>query len=553
MVVAVLQTQPNSVAWYDLKRKKPFLQLKILRLIGKSGRLSKSMTEKILTKHNHHHREILESYTALEKKGLISEMKYENPGVGKTLPRGRKKRYYQITDLGFSVLIDEGIDAREFWMTMVNYCYYAKAVDSHTIDYYYRSFLNQHLKYKSVIDNGYFFSQLDVFDHMSKKWISDKILANGNEVSLSQKIIETLAMFPGLTFKDITHEINVPEHRLNMELREGGYEAFLIDRDEYYDRNTLCNQMSNILSHNLVKRTTHDQGKENTLSLSVFGVILSVKLMRLRNLNMIKRLYLFNDYSMQNAIDLIADNYRKSLPLIFAEWALLKRILKILSIYNFDIIIGLKQSVYNRDISILSSGNKEYYDDMAGITAYSRKQLADISNKGIDICREFERKGGSTKIEAVYNKLIEIQGLLGYGTSDAFLDRSKLEEAFANEISFHYFLNLNQDIFIPPLNAMEYYTEIETLLSEDRHDKFLSTEYDRYSLAPQLDHLIPISPRLRLLDILDNSRVIRNALMNLINDCIVFHKQTGTFMDKFYNEIRGRYMIRLLNFPEGRS
>lgn len=98
---------------------------------------------------------------------------------------------------------------------------------------------------------------------------------------------------------------------------------------------------------------------------------------------------------------------------------------------------------------------------------------------------------------------------------------------------------------------MEYYTEIETFLSEDRHDKFLSTEYDRYSLAPQLDHLIPISPRLRLLDILDNSRVIRNALMNLINDCIVFHKQTRTFMDKFYNEIRGRYMIRLLNFPEG--
>ena len=459
----------KGVAWYDLKRKKPFLQLKILRLIGKSGRLSKSMTEKILTKHNHHHREILESYAALEKKGLISGMNYENPGVGKTQPRGRRKRYYQITDLGFSVLIDEGMDASEFWMTMVNYCFYAKVVDSHTIDSFYHSFLSHQLKYKSVIDNGYFFSQLDIFDHMSKKWISDKIHANGNEVCLSQKIIETLAMFPGLTFKDLTHKINVPEHCLNMELREltaeGGYEAFLIDGHEYEDTNILRDQMSNILSHNLVKRTTHDQGKETTISLSVFGVILAIKLIRLHNLNTIKRLYLFNDYFMQNAIDLIADNYTESLPLIFAEWDLLKRVLKILSIYNFDIIIGLKQSIDDRVTSILSSGTKEYYDDMTGITAYSRKQLMDISYKGIVLCKEFERKRGNTKIEAVYNKLIEIQGLLGYSTSDAFLDRSKLEQAFANEISFHYFLNLNHDTFIPPLNAMEYYTEIETLLA----------------------------------------------------------------------------------------
>ena len=87
-------------------------------------------------------------------------MNYENPGVGKTLPRGRRKRYYQITDLGFNVLINEGIDVSEFWMTMVNYCYYAKAVDSHTIDSFYHSFLSHQLKYKSVIDNGYFFSQL---------------------------------------------------------------------------------------------------------------------------------------------------------------------------------------------------------------------------------------------------------------------------------------------------------------------------------------------------------------------------------------------------------
>jgi hypothetical protein len=537
-----LQTQPNSIHWYNPKRKKPFLQLKILRLIGKSGRLSKGMTEEVFKKDNHHHREILESFAALEKKSLISKMKYENPGIGKTLRRGRRRRYYQITDLGFSVLIGEGINAMEFWIIMANYCYYAKTADPNQIDSFYRSFLSYQLKYKSVIDNGYFISQLHIFDNMSKNWIRDKITTNDNEFSLSQKIIELLAISPGLTCNDVAHKINVPHRLVDMELKElaeeSRDESFLIGDDEYYDTSTLREQMSDLLSHNLVKRTaSHGQLKEDTLSLSLYGIMLLVKMIRLRNLNKIKRLYLFDDYSMQSAVDLIADGYKESLPLIFAEWDLLRRTLKILSIYNFDTIIGLKESDSDNVTSILLSGNKEYYDSITGIAYYSRKQLMNISSKGISVYSEFERKRGNAKIGAMYDKLIEIQGVLGY--TDEFLAQSKLEESFANEISFYYFLNLNHDIFIPPLNAREYYEEVHTILSKD-HDEFMSMEYDRYSLA---------SPKRRLLDILDNSAVIRSAVMAWINDCVIFHRQTGIIIDKFFNEIRGRYMIRLLTSP----
>ena len=536
----ILQTQPNSLVWYDVKRKKPFLQLKILKLIGKSGSLSKGMTEKILKTDNHHHREILESYTALEKKCLISNVDYENPGVGKTLPRGRRNRSYQITDLGFNVLINEGLDVSEFWMTMVNYCYYAKAIDSHTIDSFYHSFLSHRLKYKSVIGNGYFFSQLDFFNYMSKKWISDKIHVNGNAISLSQKIIETLAMFPGVKFKDLAHKINASEHCLNMELRkltaERGNEAFLIDQQDYHGTNFLRDQMSYILYHNLVKRTTHDQGKETTLSLSVFGVILSIKLIRLHNLNRIKRLYLFNDYSMCNAIDLIADNYRTSLPLIFGEWYLLKRTLKTLSIYNFDIIIGMKPIVDDKGRSVLLSGNKEYFDIMAEIVDYSFRQLMEIWNKGNAIYSKFVREKGITKIESVSNKLSEIKVLTGIPPG-AFLAGTKLEDAFANEISFHYYLNLNQDFIYPSMDATDYSDVFGELLSmnEDNmdEDKLKSMEHDRNSLAP-----LVLSPKQRLLDISNNSSIIRNALMMWINDCTIFNKETGSSMDRFYNEIR---------------
>ena len=87
--------------------------------------------------------------------------------------------------------------------------------------------------------------------------------------------------------------------------------------------------------------------------------------------------------------------------------------------------------------------------------------------------------------------------------------------------------------------AADYYDNFEELLSMDE-DKIKSIEYDRNPLAPQMFHPTLPSPKRKLFDTLDNSSIIRNALMNWINDCITFHKQTGTMMDKFYNEIHGR-------------
>ena len=225
--------------------------------------------------------------------------------------------------------------------------------------------------------------------------------------------------------------------------------------DQGYDASTLLEQMAEILSHNLVKRTIRDQGKEITLSLSLYGVMLVLKMIRLHSLSRIKRFYLLNNYSIRNLIDLIADNYRKSLPLIFGEWHLLKCTLKILSIFNFDIILGMKPIVDDKGIPVLLSGNKEYVDIMTGIAGYSRKQLMEICDKGNAVYSKFERTRGNTKIESVSNKLTEMEVLLGRITSDAFLAGSKLEDAFANEISFHYYLNLNQDLLIPPMDAAD--------------------------------------------------------------------------------------------------
>ena len=71
---------------------------------------------------------------------------------------------------------------------------------------------------------------------------------------------------------------------------------------------------------------------------------------------------------------------------------------------------------------------------MTGIAGYSHKQLMEIYDKGNAVYSNFERK-----IESVSNKLTEMKVLLGHITSEAWLSGSKLEDAFANEISFHYY------------------------------------------------------------------------------------------------------------------
>src|SRR5919198_1061747 len=99
------QTQLYVPKLYDDKRKKPLLRIKVLRQVGSEGILSVRRTEDILTAH--HHREIWESFRALEYKDLISgmgektaEMIVEN--------KGRWQKYYQLTERGFLALIKEG-------------------------------------------------------------------------------------------------------------------------------------------------------------------------------------------------------------------------------------------------------------------------------------------------------------------------------------------------------------------------------------------------------------------------------------------------------------
>jgi hypothetical protein len=102
-----------------IKRRKPKLRIKILKLVLTKGRISISEDEKILTQH--HHPEIWYAFKNLESKDLIRNLKDKNPGPEQLMKRGRWKGYYMITEKGLSALITEGLTTEEFWRSIITF------------------------------------------------------------------------------------------------------------------------------------------------------------------------------------------------------------------------------------------------------------------------------------------------------------------------------------------------------------------------------------------------------------------------------------------------
>jgi hypothetical protein len=136
-------------------------------------------------------------------------------------------------------------------------------------------------------------------------------------------------------------------------------------------------------------------------------------------MNKVKELYLFNknDFLLKDSLDNIINVHKDLLPLIFGKWNLLKSVLKIVSVYVFDVIIDKDTRATIMNTSVVLGGNKEFYDGIHGIAEYSRRKLHKFHHIGMGVYQEFSKKGNIDKINEVYNKLSEISILLGYARS----------------------------------------------------------------------------------------------------------------------------------------
>lgn len=367
--------------WY--KRKRPNLQIDILLLLTLRGKLSKGQAKTILKKR---HEDIIDSFNILEEKGLIKKNK--NALFG----RGRRQYTYEITTDGLQILItDEKTTSLSFWKMMYGFCNNSKKViNANDINKYFQLFFQNYLNY----NNTNFMDLLDIFENMSKKWMNNFVKSK-NTLSSQQKVLETLSLFPKLSFDEIVAKSELNTYTLEKVIH--------IHTMKFYPPIILLNNKSlnihessigkknnakywSFMQHNLINITKNSKG-EDIYELSLFGVILIFKLIRYFYKNQEEKNLYFSNIPLIQYFERIVKNYEAKLPLVFGKWHLLKEQLKNYTIYNFDKIVNeyfFEQSTF----SISRGGNNEFFSGIREIILQNRRQLGYFADAGTD-CYSF--------------------------------------------------------------------------------------------------------------------------------------------------------------------
>lgn len=442
----------------------------------------------------------------------------------------------------------------------------------------YELFINKHLEYPSVLD--YFF-QLDVFNKMCSNWIQ-KNVGNNKEISLSQKVIEILSVNRGITLDEIVTKTEESQEEVKKVLDSytiiySNYtDIYYISDEDYLDR--LPEQYLDFLNHSIIV-ARHNIGNTIVYELSLFGVMLIITLVRNHDGD---EMELFNNnLSIEGYFDKLASNYHDKLPLIFGKWfTILKKHLKIWSAYNFDIVLIDENSRSTAmDMPVAMKGNKEYYQNMHSLALYNNREINDVFEVGLTAYNDYQNNradylllnydnDNSHRLVAVYQKLHEIEIILKYSNPQVFQEElyeeqlkeptvttlkkieqtdiknnilpiEFLEKALAKEITFLYYLNLNNDQYIPLLLPNSGYNlmlseSIEILIKKSSQ----KTKVDNYnSKRIPRDYILPKSPKERLKEILKEDEEIKKWVFGWMKDLVNYQKGVSKIMyEHLYNE-----------------
>jgi hypothetical protein len=496
-----METLPK---WYDPKKKKPRLQIKILELIATRGKLSKSMAEAALVEHNHP--EIWYGFKNLEEKGLIKNLKDNNPGPGKPMGKGRWKKYYKITEKGSIALIAEALTAEKFWRALITFCCH---VDYNSYDLqrkveeFCRLFLEKYLKYPSI--NRFSF-QLDSFNKLRDKW-SQQVHLKSDRVTPDQRFLEILATNRNIPLEEIASE-TVKPLREDMRHILSRYEEWSPRFDKFVD-----------VGHNSSGIVTYE--------LSLFGVMLVLSLIRSAEMGILKHGLYYKDIPTDEYYDKIASLYSDKLPLIFGKrWHLLKKVLGRMAVYNFDIFFSKK---VRKECIGESSIMEEFCRTIAAIQSYNFDEIEKLKSEGLQelfnyrnkifqdisdeeeanqVLRNFDQK---TKI---INELLSnyngISSLMGTSDNDNNYISSRItntEKAFAEEITSLYYLNLHE---------AHHFSETKPL-------KYAFAGLSKFFDPDETRHLL--TPLQSLLTILKKDKELREWFSALMEVLVNYHEE----------------------------
>ena len=179
---------------------------------------------------------------------------------------------------------------------------------------------------------------------MCSKWIQD-YAKNEDIISLEQKVIEVLAIYPAIGLEELVKRVGEPQQEKIIKVLDSYTTKNLHYIDSYnisedndndsYPEDSLKQYLD--FMHHCIVTIRHTAKGTETYELSLFGITIAMTLIRHHDMGRMSLFY--HDISLQEYYDKMASNYKDALPLIFGKWYLLKKHLRKWSAYNFDIIL----------------------------------------------------------------------------------------------------------------------------------------------------------------------------------------------------------------------
>jgi DNA-binding PadR family transcriptional regulator len=453
--------------FYNEKKKKPDLQLKILNELTKHESLSKSKAKNGYLE-DHHYGEISEAFDNLLKKKLIEPKRVD------THRSGKPEKFYSITDDGLASIISDETSPENFWLSILRVSHNrSDPIDLQTFNDIYKIFISKHLKYAKRESILY----LDKLNEIYANWLQTKKITDS---SIITKVLEILVIYPNITAESINSRlVGISSTELYEVLQD-----FTMTPEIYRDMQTfLSNLVKDIIKgrkrgvdydiqreHILIQHSiiVNEQIKsgEKIYRLSLLGILLFLTILLNRTFHKSKSIMYYYDKIAANC----SGKGTKILPLIFGKWSLLKNKLGHDSLYNFDVILSKHFRSFLTSKSIVLYGYKELYQNSSSIVKYNFSSLNELYDYGMNAIEMYEndklehitvdRKRNSKKnILPLKSKLWEISELVNYMDFDThehyrkFLKWTgqieysispieRLCNALTEEISIIYYLNL---------------------------------------------------------------------------------------------------------------
>ena len=531
----------------------PKLQLRILKRIIFSGQMSKTQAT-VLEIANYG--DVSDAMDALSKDDFI-----RFSGTQRKHGSRKHHRLYKVTEKGLRFLLETKLTPEAFWKAITLLCFFSnKPLTQDEFNDYYLQFERDFLGHYSI--HGYFFLT-HLFEDVFEQWLQTH---DAHSLPLSQKVMECLAFNGQLTIEELIDKTGATNEDIievinNYSIQEKSFSSSLFCKSKRRSRINVKknNTYYNFITHILI--VTNKSNDTEKYDLSLFGVLLAIAFIRHHhvgidsvvsqvNTKARNRTLFYQDIDEKQYYDIIVQNYKEKIPLIFGKWEFLKATIGHIMLYDgFHFLIRKKHTKSHFYLSIGSGGNKEYYDDVRTLTYNAVNKLTPVFMEGDNILKRYEEvypsMSNDPRMTPVYRRINDLRDIFDYARITTLLEQlrdensirfdqeienlynltdiKKIENIFRDELSLHFYLNLNT-IFL--------------LYSKPDLMQHPVMKQGRLILPPRIEEELRLgATKQRLMAILTKDKDIKEWFSAWIESVIFYRKHISDQMLKFYSEV----------------